>query len=490
MAWQENLRWDSLSAIRILIQEKAPHMRITVAIVAFLLLGLTFCYGLDVNFGGGISYQPLLSRLIISDPGWSGVATDIFRFGAVTAYLDVSFVQMDVSLATRFSGSFEGTGSFSGSGAYTYKETYLGISALLKYPFLLGSGWVFPLAGIEQDVNLSYTDRDGNDLKSGLSEMGRNHLNRFFVKFGLGFGVPLGGSLSLSSVVVLGFKLNSGLDRTAVEYYKSTYGLSDVIARSLALEVSVFLGSRPAGLKARSRASTVTEPITRATEALTSAESRTGRTIYEYANGINDVGVAELPVGAVDALVVARPDFETTTIYYRLGNGVFKYVDGKNDATIGTVPSAATQTTVVYEGPSRRATIFYLASGAVYRYVDGTSDEKFCDLPTGATNSTLVYREDLRATTLYCQVGDSIYQRVDGISDTKAWDLPTSADHAYPVERPDITETLLYYTSGDAEYEWVDGVTDDVVAHLPAGVVDARVLYRSDLGHIRIYFQR
>ena len=109
---------------------------------------------------------------------------------------------------------------------------------------------MFPIVGVENDINLSYTDEDGEDLKPILSEYALDHLNRSFFKVGFGFGFPLGKSFCISSIVMFGFKLNSVLDRDFVELFKSTYGLFDVVARGSVFELSLLIGSKPKTVKA------------------------------------------------------------------------------------------------------------------------------------------------------------------------------------------------------------------------------------------------
>jgi hypothetical protein len=214
-----------------------------------LLLTCTICSGIDFDYGGGVAYSPFASKLRISDPGVEGSGTDHFNFGAVSAYVGLPYMQANVSLASRLSGTYQGTGSLWGYGTYTNREIYLGIGVLLRYTFQVGNYWVFPLLGVENDINLAYTDSDGNDLKAGLSDVARDHLNRAFIKAGFGFGLPIGRSLCLSSIAMFGLKMNSVIDQASVDYYKSTYGLYDVMIHSFVFEISLAIGSRPSSVK-------------------------------------------------------------------------------------------------------------------------------------------------------------------------------------------------------------------------------------------------
>ena len=195
------------------------------------------CFGLDFSWGGGISYSPFTSKIIVSDPGLEGVATGHLDFAAACAYVDFPYIRTSFSFASLIGATGES------------KETFLSISVLLKYVFSLGGVLMFPLVGVENDINLSYTDADGDDLKPILSEYALDHLNRSFFKAGFGVGFPLGKSLCISSIAMFGFKLNSIVDLDFVELFKSTYGLFDVVARSSVFELSLLIGSKPKTVK-------------------------------------------------------------------------------------------------------------------------------------------------------------------------------------------------------------------------------------------------
>ena len=209
------------------------------------LCGTVICsFGIDLSVGGGISYSPITSKLIVSDIGGEGTASDHFNFGAVGAYLDATYVQAILTYNMRLSGSYESTGAFTGSGEYTNKETYLGISVLLKYPFVFETFSLFPLLGLESDLNLSYTDKNGNDLKSGLTTAELEHLNKYFIKVGAGADVNLGKRVYLRPVFVFGYKLQSRLDKDTVDYFMSTYGLNDVGLSTIKIDFVFLVGYR------------------------------------------------------------------------------------------------------------------------------------------------------------------------------------------------------------------------------------------------------
>jgi hypothetical protein len=218
--------------------------RVMVFVSALLCLS-KLSFGVELRLGGGIAYTPMTSKIVVSDPGLEGTASDHFNFGTVCAFFDLPFLHTTLSYASRFSGSFDSAGSFTGTGIYTNRETFLGIGILLRYPFTVGRFSVFPLIGVENDINLTYADADGNDLKSGLSSYARDHLNKAFLKVGVGADILVSKFIFLRPTVLLGFRLISGIQRDTVEYYKSTYALTDVMASTSEFEIALLVGFRP-----------------------------------------------------------------------------------------------------------------------------------------------------------------------------------------------------------------------------------------------------
>ena len=176
--------------------------------------------------------------------GGEGTATDHYNFGAVNVYLDATYVQAILTYSMRLSGSYDSTGAFSGSGEYTNKETYFGVCILMKYPFIFGKLSLFPLLGMESDLNLSYTDKNGTDLKPLLTTIELEHLNKYFIKAGLGADVNLSKKIYVRPVFIFGYKLSSRLDKDIVDYYKSTYGLYRVEMPTTKLDIAILVGYR------------------------------------------------------------------------------------------------------------------------------------------------------------------------------------------------------------------------------------------------------
>ena len=88
-------------------------------------------------------------------------------------------------------------------------------------PFALGPVSLFPLLGIEYDLNLYLKDADGTDLKAGLTDQEKADLNQFWFKAGAGADFVVYKGLYVRPLVLMGFKLltreNGRRSRTAID---------------------------------------------------------------------------------------------------------------------------------------------------------------------------------------------------------------------------------------------------------------------------------
>ena len=159
-------------------------MKKSFVLVALVCLSvMTFAQGLSVGVGG--SFSPnffTVKQSVGSDWGQQSISSSFFG-GA--AFVDAKYVEASVGIGANsksYSTSISYSSSSLGSGSSTNGSdaavgTYLALSALGKYPFAIGSFTLFPLLGIEYDLNLSYKDSNGNDLKSAMTSDQKASLN-------------------------------------------------------------------------------------------------------------------------------------------------------------------------------------------------------------------------------------------------------------------------------------------------------------------------
>ena len=119
---------------------------------------------------------------------------------------------------------------------------YLSFSLLGRYPFALGPVSIFPLLGMEYDLNLYYQDIDGNDLKARFPDQEKADLNQFWFKAGVAADIALYKGLSARSQALLGFKLLNQGEKADLQDAIDNYG-----ATTARMTEFVFKGGVQAG---------------------------------------------------------------------------------------------------------------------------------------------------------------------------------------------------------------------------------------------------
>jgi hypothetical protein len=205
--------------------------RFTMLILSLLgMVGSAFC--LDMSIGPSFTYAPMRTDFNVSYPGYSdGDYIDTYNMGSVGVFFDAEYLQANIAYSWMLSGSYDITdpeGYFYGysvnnSGGITAHFTYIDFNLLGKVPIKIGSFSVFPLLGVEYDQNLTWTDKDGNNLKSGLSSDEKNNLNKFFFDVGLGADFTLSEDFFIRPEVILGFKMKSKFENDTIDNWNS-YG--------------------------------------------------------------------------------------------------------------------------------------------------------------------------------------------------------------------------------------------------------------------------
>ncbi len=193
--------------------------------------------------GAGFAYS--LDTLAIDATHSTGTYTgsDAWNLGDFTVTYAGKYTQFGIGYLSSLSATtkFDNTSlNTSDSQPLEDKESFLVISALLKYPVSLGSVSLFPLGGIEYDLNLSYKDSNGNDLKTGSDTTWEAGLNHLFLQVGAGAAFNFG-KVVVSPEFVFGWKVKTSQD-TAIEDHFTGLGWDSVSVKETKLDFGLLVG--------------------------------------------------------------------------------------------------------------------------------------------------------------------------------------------------------------------------------------------------------
>jgi hypothetical protein len=222
-----------------------------VVLMAFSLSAAVFALGQDVETSAGIgfsasSYYYTEKAAKGSDSSkktektllWGGCAF----FDATYAQLSLGFGMSDVNASYKVADDL---GIMGGSIDATYNDyptmTYLSFGILFKYPVDMTGFYLFPLLGLEYDLNLGYKDADGNDLKADMSADEKANLNMVWIKAGIGLDIPIARKIYLRPEVLAAYKFRSKLNTDAVDAYEAS-GASDVSVTTIKVDIGLLLG--------------------------------------------------------------------------------------------------------------------------------------------------------------------------------------------------------------------------------------------------------
>ncbi len=210
--------------------------RLLVALVA-----LGFAVNVDAlgffAYGGGGSLD--FSRVQFSGTYDSNLS-EVTSALSVNAkqFFDATYVQLAIGYGfTR--GSTEPAASTSTENFATF-VTQLSFSALLKFPFVIGPVAIFPLAGVEYKLNLTWSDDKDNNLKKGLNGP-KSDLDELWLKGGVGIDIMFG-SFFIRPEILVGFTPFSPGGTTLLSDHAT--GTISMARASFTLDVDLFFGVR------------------------------------------------------------------------------------------------------------------------------------------------------------------------------------------------------------------------------------------------------
>lgn len=193
------------------------------AIALFAVLAAS-AFALDLSAGGGLtlgsfSQTTYYAPIGIFDSTETVLTTVPFGF---SAYFDATYGVAAVGLQVNgnthsVSTMIWGVNTIITPSDDNNRSGFLTMSLLGRYPFKLGPVSLFPLLGIEYDLNLYWKDDVGTDLKASLTADEKAWLNQFWFKAGAGADFFVYKSLYVRPLVLLGFKLLNQGEKDAID---------------------------------------------------------------------------------------------------------------------------------------------------------------------------------------------------------------------------------------------------------------------------------
>lgn len=205
-------------------------------------------FALDVSAGGGLSLGGTCARF--SAENYPFGLYDTYQrdrrtvpFG-FTAAFDATYVEASLGLA---GSSNLRTVTNTASGGSTSTNTtdlaqaggYLTLSLLGKYPFALGPLSLFPLLGIQYDLNLWLKDENGDDLRSTYTAQELRDANSLWFRFGVGAQYPVGKRLRVLAELTAGFKPLTAAEQQDVDTATASLGADSASGIDSAVDFSL-----------------------------------------------------------------------------------------------------------------------------------------------------------------------------------------------------------------------------------------------------------
>lgn len=216
-------------------------MKKLLAAIVFTAFSISGVFAIGMSAGVGPSVASTSWSTSMSASGTTASGTDaIVPFGA-QIFFDATYVQLSAGYIMATKATLSGTGMTTTS--YDNNLGYLTFAALGKYPLKVGPVTLFPLGGIEYDLNVNHPSSGGYFEGSNalLANPTSSDYNQFWIKGGVGADVALGGHFFVRPEALYGFKPLNSDEQALVNAAKSS-GVSSVSLVFSTLDLSVLFG--------------------------------------------------------------------------------------------------------------------------------------------------------------------------------------------------------------------------------------------------------
>ena len=209
-------------------------------ILIVFFTGLTFSQSIGITANYERFNQDYKVRLY----GMSGDEYNKYNRVSAEAFLEIKYIQAGVGYTYFLSGKYETSGGWGDSSSdYEWTTTHLSGHLFFKYPIESSRWLISPMIGVEYLYNLTLVDEDGNDIKEYLTAAQKDELDEFWIKGGVSFDYLMNPSAYFRLITLIGYKINSELNREIVEYYENT-GFESASVRTLDFEIGAGIGFR------------------------------------------------------------------------------------------------------------------------------------------------------------------------------------------------------------------------------------------------------
>jgi hypothetical protein len=224
-------------------------------VVALLAALAVSAFGIDLSAGAGATvggfsqttyFEPYTFLIWTFDTYQATVANTPFAF---SAYFDATYAMAEFGFRAngdphRTIKTVDGATIDTNETDLDQRSGFFSFSLLGRYPFALGPISLFPLLGIEYDLNLYLKAADGTDLKAALPEEERPWLNQFWFKAGVGADVAMYKGLYIRPLVLLGFKVLNPGEKSDLQDAIDNNGVTTARTTDFVFEAGVQAGWR------------------------------------------------------------------------------------------------------------------------------------------------------------------------------------------------------------------------------------------------------
>jgi hypothetical protein len=194
-----------------------------------------------------LSWSPLFYTNEITAGGLGYKDSENLSVFGANAFINSKYILFSLGYAqTSSSASYTvkdnllGFGDSSGSTSNAPVKISVALAIYGKYPIDLSGLTLFPIVGIEYDLNLSYKDSDANDLTTTMTSNEKADLNALFIKAGLSADIPVADRLFVRPAVFADYKLHSKLESDSIDNIDKAGGKQTIT--SIKVDVGLSIG--------------------------------------------------------------------------------------------------------------------------------------------------------------------------------------------------------------------------------------------------------